>query len=219
LAPGSIATIFGTDLATAILESPSGAATTQLAAVSVRIRDRTGRERLAPLFFVSPGQINYQVPLGSIAGLASVTLSSGANSVATGLVEIAGVAPGLFSANSSGRGAAAGFWIRAAEGGMQSYDWLFDLATRKSVPVDLDPESDQVFLSLYGTGFRGGAGATATVGNVNVPVSFFAPVAGYPGLDVVNLGPLPHSLAGRGEVDVVFFVDGKAANPVSVNLR
>jgi hypothetical protein len=35
----------------------------------------------------------------------------------------------------------------------------------------------------------------------------------------VNIGPLPRSLAGRGEVDIVLTVDGKRANTVKVNIR
>jgi hypothetical protein len=44
----------------------------------VRVRDSTGVERLAPLCFVSPGQINYHVPPGTTNGPATVTVTSGA---------------------------------------------------------------------------------------------------------------------------------------------
>ena len=40
-----------------------------------------------------------------------------------------------------------------------------------------------------------------------------------PGLDQVNIGPLPRSLAGRGELDIVLTVDGRAANTVTVRVR
>jgi hypothetical protein len=85
--------------------------------------------------------------------------------------------------------------------------------------VDLGAPSDQLFLSLYGTGFRGGASATATVGGAGVPVSAFGAVPDNQGLDIVTIGPLPRTLEGRGEVDVALSVDGKAANLVKVNLR
>jgi len=219
LAPDSIAAALGMNLATGIQTALSGSLPTELAGMSVSVRDRFGAERAASLFFASPGLINYQVPRGTAAGLATVTVTSGNSLVAAGVVEIAGVAPGLFSANSSGRGAAAGFWIRVTEGGVRSQGYLFDSVTFKPVPVDLGPAGDRVFLSLYGTGFRAGASATAKVGGVGVPVYGFAPVTAYPGLDVVNIGPLPRQLAGRGEVDVTFSVDGKAANTVGVSSR
>jgi hypothetical protein len=106
-----------------------------------------------------------------------------------------------------------------AASGAQSQDYLFDLVTRESVPVDLGAPGDQLFLSLYGTGVRGGASATATVGGAGVPVSAFAAVADYEGVDVVTIGPLPRTLEGRGEIDLALSVDGKAANLVKVNIR
>ena len=59
LAPESIAAAFGANLATDTQTAPSLPLPTQLAGVSVKVRDSAGAERLAPLFFVSPGQINY----------------------------------------------------------------------------------------------------------------------------------------------------------------
>jgi uncharacterized protein (TIGR03437 family) len=221
LAPESIAAAFGTNLATGIQAAPPSPLPlpAQLGGVRVKVRDSAGEERLAPLFFVSPEQINFQVPRGTAVGLATVKVTSGDNIIAAGLAQIAGVAPGLFSANSTGRGVAAGFWIRVTEGGAQSVDYLFDLGTHGSVPVDLGAPTDQIFLSIYGTGFRGGAGATATVGGAAVPVSFFAAVRDYQGLDIVTIGPLPRTLIGRGEVDVALAVDGKTANLVTVSIR
>src|SRR5207244_3485088 len=77
LAPESIATAFGVNLATDTQTASSLPLPTQLAGVSLKLRDRAGAERLAPLFFVSPGQINYQVPPGTASGLATVTVTSG----------------------------------------------------------------------------------------------------------------------------------------------
>jgi len=88
---------------------------------------------------------------------------------------------------------------------------LQGLPSRVPVSVDLGASTDRVFLSLYGTGFRGATQATATVGGVSVPVSGFAAVGVYQGDDVVNMGPLPRSLAGRGQIDVALTFDGKAA--------
>ena len=46
-----------------------------------------------------------------------------------------------------------------------------------------------------------------------------APVGVYLGEDIVNVGPLPQSLAGRGAVPVVVSFDGKPANTVTVSFR
>jgi uncharacterized protein (TIGR03437 family) len=49
-------------------------------------------------------------------------------------------------------------------------------------------------------------------------VLFADPAPGFIGLDQVNL-PIPRSLAGRGEVDVVVTVEGKVANTVKINIK
>jgi hypothetical protein len=113
-------------------------------------------------------------------------------------------------------------WIRTASNGVRSQDYLFNpaepIGSRVPVPVDLGSAGDQVFLSLYGTGFRNASQATATVGGVSVPATF-APVGAYEGEDIVNIGPLPRSLAGRGQVEIMITFDGKAANTVTTSIR
>lgn len=87
-------------------------------------------------------------------------------------------------------------------------------------PIDLN-SADEVFVELYGTGIRnhsGLANVTVIVGSEAVPVTFAGAQPNFVGLDQVNI-KLPRSLAGRGEVDVVLTVDGKAANPVRIHLR
>ena len=37
--------------------------------------------------------------------------------------------------------------------------------------------------------------------------------------DQVNVGPLPRSLAGKGESNLVLQVDGRTANTVTVNIK
>jgi len=91
-----------------------------------------------------------------------------------------------------------------------------------AIPIDLGPATDDVYLILYGTGIRlrGSLGAvTASVGGASVPVLFAGQAPGFFGLDQINLGPLPRSLAGRGEVDVVLTVEGKTTNTVKVHIR
>jgi len=225
LAPESIAAAFGANLATDTQPAPSLPLPTQLAGVSVKVRDSASAERLAPLFYVSSGQINYQVPHGTAAGLATVTVTSGDSFVAAGMVEIAGVAPGLFSANASGQGVAAALAFRLKADGTQQFEPVarFDSAQNRfvAVPIDLGPETDQVFLVLWGAGikFRSALSAvSSTIGGASSEVLFADAAPGFVGLDQVNLR-ISRSLVGSGEVDVALSVDGKAANKVRVNIR
>ncbi|MGH7187514.1 MAG: hypothetical protein ACREIB_14700, partial [Pseudomonadota bacterium] len=146
LAPESIVSVFGSGLATATLAASSTPLPTTLAGTTVKVRDSAGTERLAPLFFVSPTQINYQMPPGTAVGAATITVTSGDGAIFTGTAQIAPVAPGLFSANASGQGVAAAVALRIKADGAQSFEPVarFDAAQNKFVtmPIDLGPESD-----------------------------------------------------------------------------
>jgi uncharacterized protein (TIGR03437 family) len=224
LAPDSIVSAFGTLLATTAAVADSLPLPTTLAGTTVRVRDSAGAERPAPLFFVSPGQINCLMPAGLANGPATVTATSGDGSISIGTIQVATVAPGLFAANANGQGVASGLALRVS-GGAQSFEPIarFDPAQNRFVPmpIALGPEGDQVFLILYGTGIRNRSSleaVTCTIGGVSVPVLFAGETPGFAGLDQVNIGPLPRSLAGRGEVDVVLMVDGRPANVVRISV-
>jgi len=225
LAPESIVAAFGSSLATSTLSASSTPLPTSLAGTIVKVKDSTGTERLAPLFFVSPTQINYQIPMGTMTGTATVEITSGNGTLSIGTVQIVAVAPGLFTANASGTGLAAANLLRVKADSSQSYEPVaqFDPVQNKivAVPIDLGPETDQVFLILYGTGirFRSNLSATtAKIGGANAEVLFAGPQGGFVGLDQLNVR-VPRSLIGRGEVDVTLMVDGKPANTVRVNIR
>ena len=225
LASESIAAVFGTRLATGISAATSLPLPTTLEGSTMKVRDSLGVTRDAPLFFVSPDQINFQVPPGTMNGIATVTITSGNGSVSIGTTQIARVAPGLFAANASGRDVAAGVALRVRANGQQVFELIarFDQAQGKfvSVPIDLGPEGEQVFLILFGTGVRFRSSlstVSASIGGVNAEVLFCGAQGGFVGLDQINLR-IPRTLAGRGEVDVVLTVDGKTANTVRVNIR
>jgi uncharacterized protein (TIGR03437 family) len=224
LATESITAGFGANLATDTLAAPSLPLPTTLAGVSLKVTDSVSVERLAPLFFVSPGQINYQIPPGTATGPVSVTVTNSACPVASGAMTIANVAPGLFSANANGQGVAAALVLRIKADRSQSYEPIaqFDAAQNRFVPapIDLGPDTDQVFLVLFGTGLRFRSSLTAvscTIGGTGSELLFAGAVPEFVGLDQVNVR-LPRSLAGRGEVDVVLVVDSKAANTVRVSI-
>jgi uncharacterized protein (TIGR03437 family) len=225
LASEAIATAFGFGLAATTAAANTSPLPTLLAGTEVKIKDSGGREWLAPLFFVSPSQINYQVPPGAATGAATMTVTTAGGSVSTGAIEVAPVAPGLFTADASGRGLAAATALRVKAGGSQSYEPVvrFDTAQNRfvAVPVDLGEASDQVFLLLFGSGLRGRSALDAvsvTVGGEQAEVVYAGAQGSYVGLDQVNVR-LPRSLAGRGEVDVILIVDGQGANGVRVNIR
>jgi uncharacterized protein (TIGR03437 family) len=225
IASESITAAFGANLATQVQAATSQPLPTELAGTKVTVKDSAGVERLAPLFFVAPQQVNYQMPPGTANGLAVVTVRSGDNKISGGLVQVSRVAPGVFAANANGQGVAAATILRVKADGSQSFEAVarFDPATNRfvSIPVDLGPESDQVFLVLFGTGFRSRTmltGVSATVGGTSAEVLYAGVAPGFVGLDQANIR-LPRSLTGRGEIDVALAVEGKAANMVRLNVK
>ncbi len=225
LAPESIVAAFGTGLATQTLAATVVPLPTILAGTTVTVRGSSGAERFAPLFFVSRDQVNYLVPAGTADGAATVTVTSGDGKLSIGAAQVVSVAPGLFAANANGQGVAAAVALRV-RGESQIYEPVaqFDTASGRFVtaPIDLGPVGEQVFLVLYGSGIRNRSSlstASCKIGGLDTSVLFAAAAEGFVGLDQVNVGPLPRSLAGLGEVDVVLIVDGKMANPVQISVK
>ena len=170
LAAEEIAAAFGSNLATATLSATTVPLPTTLAGTSVKVRDSFGSERLAPLFFVSPTQINYQLPAGTANGTASIVIASSNGQASQTNVQIASVAPGLFTADSSGQGLAAAYVLRIKANGSQLSEPIaqFDSALGRFIakPIDLSVATDQVFLVLFGNGLRYRSSLAAVIAQV-----------------------------------------------------
>jgi uncharacterized protein (TIGR03437 family) len=220
LAAEAISAAFGTNLS----QNPVSATTiplpTELDGTRVLVNGVA-----ASLFFVSPGQINYLVPAGTAPGNATVIVRRGTTDVAQGTVIIEPVAPALFTGNASGRGVAAAVLLRVKANGEQTFEPVAQLNaatnTIEAVPIDLGPADDQVFLIIYGSGFRRRSSlsaVTTTIGGENAEVLFAGASPDFVGLDQANIR-LPRSLVERGTADVIFTVDGKTANTVTLNFK
>jgi len=225
LAPGAIGSAFGSGLATSTQVASTVPLPTSLGGTSVRVRDSSGAELLAPLFFASAGQINYLVPENARTGAATVTVLSDGRTVAQGTLQIDTFAPALFTANADGKGVRAALAIRAAADGAQTTPPVFNCTAGAGLCVpaalDLGAPSDQVVLLLFGSGIRGTAGlpsARVTVAGADMEVLYAGPQGSFVGLDQVNVR-LSRSLVGRGEVDVVVTVGGKTANTVRIRVQ
>ncbi|HKA18190.1 MAG TPA: hypothetical protein VKN18_07730 [Blastocatellia bacterium] len=174
------------------------------------------------MFFVSPSQVNFQIPPGTATGPATVRAMTQAGTGFLGSTLISNTAPGLFSANGNGQGPAAAVALRVLANGAQLFEPVvrFDAAQNRfvAVPIDLGPEGDQVFLVLFGTGFRFRStlgNVSVTLGGTDAQVTLAGAQGDLIGVDQLNVR-VPRSLAGRGEVEVALTVDSKSANKVMV---
>ena len=59
---------------------------------------------------------------------------------------------------------------------------------------------------------------SAAIGGINVEVLYASAQGMYVGLDQGNI-TIPRSLAGRGNVELEFTVDGRKANTVMINIK
>ena len=123
----------------------------------------------------------------------------------------------------------AGYIQRVRANGSQSIEIIgqtngFNWTT---VPIDLGPESDQVFLVLFGTGVRGwNTTLNPVIGYFKLDATTFIPsTADYAGIqpnfvgvDQINLR-LPRSLVGAGEISVyVTASTGPFSNTVKIRI-
>jgi uncharacterized protein (TIGR03437 family) len=230
MARESIVSVFGGRLAThtqaaadADPNRPGTQLPTTLAGTTVKVKDRAGTERLAPLFFVSPPQVNYQIPPGTLVGGALVTVTAEDGTVSIGTIQVVEVAPELFSADSSGTGAAIGHVVRVNASGAQSEEPIVRFVNNRweFIPLDLGPDTEQMFLVLFGTGIRfrqDPPQVSALIGGAAARVDYAKNQCCFVGLDQVNL-LIPRALIGRGEVDVVLTIDGQVAPPLKVAIK
>ena len=223
LAPGSIGSLFGTGLAgqtvtgiTAPLPFTIGGTTLTLANV------------VLPLFFVSPTQINFQIPFVRITGRTQVPLAIAQGGFSSTInVLLTPFAPALFTTNSQGTGQAsaliAGTASIAAPAGTFS----------GSRPVKKGQES----VSLFGTGLgsvgnppRTGAPAagsplsmtvakpSVTIGGEPATVSFSGLAPGFVGLYQVNV-EVPAGVPSGAAVPVVLTIGGAMSNTATIAIE
>jgi uncharacterized protein (TIGR03437 family) len=222
VAPGSLASLFGANLVASTAQARSQPLPTQLGGASLTVTDSTGAERLAPLLYVSPGQINFEVPEGSAAGAATVTVTGASTQIFAAGIQT--VAPALFAMNGAGSGVAAAtaISVQAGNAQLQSPVQVFQCtgSACAGVPINLGIDTP-IYLTFYGTGIRNRSAlsnVSMTINGLSVPVLYADASPGFTGLDQVNVA-LILSLRGSGVANVVLTVDGQISNTVTLTIQ
>ncbi|HEX4945246.1 MAG TPA: matrixin family metalloprotease, partial [Blastocatellia bacterium] len=205
MAPDTIASVFGLNLASSITHATAGQTLpTQLGGVSVEVNGVASQ-----LFFVSPTQINYLIPASTTAGTKSVVVKNAAGEVARGNIEVAPISPALFTFTQNGSGVPAGYVTRVAAGTFQqTNEQIASFGGGIVTPLTIDRRGDAMYLILFGTGIRYapnpntandialvGGGTLANVaesleisiGGKVARVDFAGAQGGFYGLDQVNV--------------------------------
>ncbi len=214
LAADSIAAIFGANLAVRTELAQVLPLPLELAGTVVTINGI-----VAPLFFVSPTQVNFAVPPTVETGPATIIVSNPAGSYALGTVEIVASLPAIFTADATGRGDAAA--VATVDG-----------VNYQTAPFDVTVNGRPNILVLFGTGIRRASAADPNDDNgvaesVNITIDgrsaqvLYAGAQGFfAGLDQINV-ELPQSLAGGGprRVEVIVTVNNVEANRVTIQIK
>ena len=210
VAPDTIVTAFGTQLATQFAVASDLPLPTTLGGTTVRVNGT-----LAGLLFVSEGQINYVMPPNTAIGTASVVVTASNGTISNGTVQVRSAAPSVFTASGDGNGTPAALVRRFRN----NQELPSELAATRA--IDLGPEGDTVFLELYLSGIRRATDPNGD-GNVNESVHlvlggveivpFYAGAqGGFAGLDQLD-AEIPRSLLGRGKISLSITVAGVASS-------
>ncbi len=224
LTAGGVAAIFGTNLAPSVALASSIPLPTTLAGASVEINGVP-----APLLFVSPGQIDFQIPwqFASDSQVALTVVLNGASS-APQTFPLVQAGPAIFSVNRQGTG----------QGAVQIANTSILAAPAGSIPgAATQPASRLGYITIYCTGLGAvsnpppsGAIASAnplsytvatptvTIGGVPAAVTFSGLAPGFVALYQVNV-QVPQSAPTGSAVPLAMSVNGLSSNTVTIAVQ
>jgi uncharacterized protein (TIGR03437 family) len=221
VAPESLATLY---IVTGVTAAQSAAAPypMQFGGIRLEVRDSAGATHVAPLTFVSPTRINFQVPAGTAPGEAALVITGNSGTSTAGAMQVNAVAPALFMVSHANSTPNA-LGVRVAPDGRQTPLPVFYCSGPVVGGVSCGPApirvaGDLIYLSFYGTGFRRAnvGNVTASVNGVQLPVEYAGP-QGTPGVDQINVRLLPEAALGPPGF-VTVSIDGVAANTALLSL-
>lgn len=202
VAPGSLVSIYGSNLGSGIFSAPSVPLGTTLGGATVTVNGAT-----VPLIYVSSGQINFQLPYEISTGTATATVSAGCGTSAQVSFPVAKTAPYLllasdgsalvqnqdFTFNSQANAAPKGSIVTAYLIGIGPLD----------NPVATGAAAPSTTLS------QANSPATAKIGGFDTSIKFLGLTPGFVGLAQANL-EIPN--LSPGKYPVIVTVGGVDSN-------
>ncbi len=210
IAPGELATIFGTNLADSTQGASNFPLPRSMAGATVYLNQES-----VPLLYVSATQINFQVPSNLAAGTANLYVSRDGGQSAIYTVTVVGSSPGIFqdtsnhavaqnavdnSTNSDSDPVVAGAILVV---------YLTGQGALNNPVADGTAAPDSPLSSATGT-------ATATIGGVSATVQFLGLTPGFTGLAQANI-TVPSTL-GTADYPLVITVGGYVSASAQVSV-
>jgi hypothetical protein len=195
VAPDSIAVALGGALAFTTRQAErqaDGTFPTTVAGTTVTVNGLP-----AQIFFVSPNEVHFHVPVATALGTAEVVVTNSDGFQSRGNVTTLRAAPGVFTRTGDGLG----------DGTILTADTM--------QPGPFDPTDGNLRLIVFATGVRNGTAVSVTAGGRALTLESIVQTANMPGMDEVHV-LVPADLRGVGRVDLVVRADGRDSNPVGV---
>jgi uncharacterized protein (TIGR03437 family) len=212
VSPGSIISIFGTNLAPSTAGSNGAPLLTSLSGVTVEVNGAP-----VPLYVVTPGQINAQLPYEVAAGAAALVVATDSGRSAPAAFTVSSAAPGIFVYAGSSRAIAAN-----QDGTLNSPDnpesrgrvivcYVTGLGTvDPPVPTGLSAPLDVLS--------RASAQVSATIGGAPAPVDFAGLAPGFVGLGQINV-TVPDEAASGAAIPLIIEIAGQKSQPATISIR
>jgi uncharacterized protein (TIGR03437 family) len=208
MSPGSYASAYGTGLANTTASADTLPLLTNLRGTTVTVNGR-----LAPIYFVSPLQVNFQIPFETEPGVVTVWISNNGLPTTIAWIKVAAAAPGILLYGNNHAVA-------------QNQDFSLNQTAVPAAPAS--------FLTVYLTGIgpldnpvgngqpalgdplsRATQPYSATIGNVPATVAFLGLTPGFVGLAQANI-QVPN--LANGDYPLVLRVGGQASNAATVSI-
>jgi len=220
MAAESIASLYGTNLSTGTETASMLPLPSILAGATIAVTDSAGASRQSSLYYVSPQQINFEIPQGTAAGVATLQVNTGSAQL-TGTAPIQTVAPSIFTFASN---IAAAYTITyGPDNQPQPPVPVATCTPTVCTPTPIPrPAGSRVFLMLFETGIRNATAVTCSVDDAGpFPVAYAGPQGVDVGLDQVNveITAIAHNPGADETLDRLYIVaDGWVSNTVNILL-
>ena len=214
VAPGTIVSIFGSNLSRNTTTASALPLPVSLDGTSVTVGNQ-----VIPLFFVSPGQINAQLPFNLQSGSALLTVKNGGGLSGNFTFVVTNTSPAVFTATTDGKSAAIAVHS--------------DYSLVQSSPRESARSGEAIFIYCTGLGAvdktiaAGSAGpsnplantsqkTTVSMGGRQAQVLYAGLAPGFAGLYQINF-IVPPELG--GDVKTIVSVGNALSSPVTINVR
>ena len=212
VAVGSFVSIFGSNMAPSLVQASETPLPKVLGGVSVAINGRN-----VPLVFVSPSQVNAQVPYDLPDGPANLTITNANGTSREEQFFVGRASPGIYQIPGTDRGV-----VVNQDGALNAPDApeargnfiVTYLTGIGAVTPSIVEGAEAGFITLN----KAAGEVTATIGNVSAPVFFLGLTPGFVGLAQANI-QIPAGAPIGAAVPLVIFVNRQPSNSPTIAIR